>query len=160
MSKTRIKDLAQKMGIEITELLERLKPLGVEVKSAMALLDEEVVRKLQEPPASKDHGQGEVRVKSNVIRRRKAVEETPPAPDRAPAEPVAEVHAPPAELPVVIEPPLHVVTPEVPQEPATVPVVEVPAQPVPSSSRLYRKLLLPRWQTKTVVERETRSKNR
>src|SRR5512136_1909341 len=101
MSKTRIKDLALKMGIEVAELLERLKPLGVEVKSPMALLDEEVVRKLQEPPASKDHAPGEVRVKANVIRRRKAVEE-------APVEPVAEVQAPPAELPV-IEPPLRVV---------------------------------------------------
>ena len=129
MSKTRIKDLALKMGVEVAELLERLKPLGVEVKSPMALLDEEVVRKLQEPPASKDHAQGEVRVKANVIRRRKAVEEpSPEAPAEPVAELVAELQAPTAELPV-IEPPLQVVTPEAPQEPVTVPVPELPAQP-------------------------------
>src|SRR5512137_1368248 len=137
MSKTRIKDLAQKMGVEATELLERLKHLGVEVKSAMALLDEEVVKKLQEPPVSKDHGQGEVRVKSNVIRRRKVVEETPPAlTAEAAVEPVAEVPAPPIEQPpVVVEPHLNrEVTPEVPPEPEKAPVAEVAVEPVPVES--------------------------
>ena len=131
MSKTSIKDLAQKMGVEAAELLERLKHLGVEVKSAKALLDEEVVRKLQEPLASKDHGQGEVRLKSNVIRRRKIVEEPSPVPEfEATVEPVTEAPAPALEPPVVAEPPLREVAPEVTPEPEKAPEAEATVEPV------------------------------
>ncbi len=132
MSKTRIKDLAQKMGVESTEILERLKHLGVEVKSANALLDEEVVKKLQEPPASKEHGQGEVRVKSDVIRRRKAVEEPSPVlAVEAAVEPVAEVVIPQAKPPVEVEPPRCEVPPAPAPEPEKVSVAEVSVAPVP-----------------------------
>ena len=143
MSKTRIKDLAQKMGVETTEILERLSHMGIEVKSAMAHLDEEVVKKLMEPPASGDHGQGEVRVKSNVIRRRKVIEEHPPAPEaEVSMEPVIEapviLSAPPVmpeapvifETPVAVAPPLREVVPEVLPEPVKAPVVEAPVEPV------------------------------
>jgi len=135
MSKTRIKDLAQKMGVETTELLERLKRLGVEVKSAMALLDEEVVKKLQEPPASSDHSQGEVRVKANVIRRRKIVEELPPAPQaETTVEPVILTPTQPAEIPVVDESPIREIVPESLQEQMTAPLTEAPMEPVPVES--------------------------
>ena len=138
MSKTRIKDLAQKMGVEATVLLERLKQMGVDAKSANAYLDEEDVKKLQEPPASRDHGPGDVRVKSNVIRRRKAVEEPPPAPpvEVAP-EPAAELPAPAAEpappvpeTPVAAEPPRREPVTEAAPEPAPAPVAAVEAPPV------------------------------
>jgi len=129
MSKTRIKDLARTMGVEATEILERLKHLGVEVKSANAHLDEEVVKKLQEP-AAKDLVQGEIRVKSNVIRRRKVTEEPLHASlVEATDEPVAELPPPIVEPPVVVEPPRLEAPPEPPPEPPPVP--ERTAQPAP-----------------------------
>lgn len=145
MSKTRIKDLAQKMGVEPSELLGRLKRLGVEVNSVMALLDEDVVKKLQEPSAAAQHGQGEVRVKSNVIRRRKVVEEVPSVPD---VEPAAEVAGGPAlqePLPSAETPAVAAVSeePVVPSAPAAVEpesagpsaaVPQVPSEPVPGPS--------------------------
>jgi translation initiation factor IF-2 len=101
----------------------------------MAYLDEEVIKKLQEPPASKEHGGGEVRVKSNVIRRRKVIEEPVPAAEtETSVEPVAEVPAPPVEPPVVVEVPLREVAPEVPQEAVRVPVAETPVEAVPVES--------------------------
>ena len=143
MSKTSIKDLAQKMGVETTEILERLSHMGVEVKSAKALLDEEVVKKLMEPPASGDHGQGEVRVKSNVIRRRKVHEELPPASEaevtiesviQTPvilAEAPARFEAPVlSETPVVVAPPLREIIPEPSLEPVKAPVAEVTVEPL------------------------------
>ena len=135
MSKTRIKDLAQKMGVETADVLERLKQMGVDVKSVKALLDEEVVKKLQEPPASKEQGQGEIRVKSNVIRRRKVVEELPPASsEETMAEPVAELAAPVVEAPVVVEPPRRELPPEAAPVQEKVPVAEVATEAVPAPS--------------------------
>ena len=79
MSKIRVHELAQKMGIENKELIGRLKELGVEISNHMAAIDEDVVKKLQSPATVtmtvKDVSQEETRVTSTVIRRRAKVVE-------------------------------------------------------------------------------------
>ncbi len=128
MSKTRIKDLAQKMGLESTVILERLKQMGIEVKSQMALLDEEVVRKLEASAASNEHGQGEVRVKSTVIRRRKVVEEAVEA--EALVEPVVEAAPTSSEAAVVEAAPIRESAPEPAPTPEVAPVITPAVAPV------------------------------
>jgi translation initiation factor IF-2 len=80
MNKTRVHELAQKMGIDNKELIARLKSIGVEVKSHMAIIDDDTVNKIIAPTQSKGISQDEVRVKPTLIRRRpRVVEETIPA---------------------------------------------------------------------------------
>ena len=119
MSKVRVYELAQKMGIENKELMARLKAVGVDVKSHTATVDDADVKKLavSEPPAKpdtpptvKEVSKEEVRVTNTIIRRRaKAVEPSPveaevPVPEAPPA-PLEPVVAPiRAEEPKVVEP--------------------------------------------------------
>ena len=86
MSKIRVSNLAEKLGIDIRETLARLKEIGVEAKSSASLIEEDAVKKLLTPqPKEGSASTDEVRVTTNIIRRRaKAVpetvtEETPPA---------------------------------------------------------------------------------
>lgn len=80
MSKIRVHELAQKMGIENKELIVRLKAMGIEISNHMAAIDEDVAKKLQAPATVtmtvKDVSQEETRVTSTVIRRRAKVVET------------------------------------------------------------------------------------
>lgn len=77
MNKTRVHELAQKMGIDNKELMARLKAIGIEVKSHMAIIDDDTVTKIIAPPQKNDSSPDEVRAKSTVIRRRpKVVAET------------------------------------------------------------------------------------
>lgn len=80
MSKIRVHELAQKMGIENKELIVRLKAMGIEISNHMAAIDEDVAKKLQAPATVtmtvKDVSQEEIRVTSTVIRRRAKVVET------------------------------------------------------------------------------------
>ncbi|NVN97838.1 MAG: translation initiation factor IF-2 [Geobacteraceae bacterium] len=80
MSKIRVHELAQKMGIENKELIVKLKAMGVEISNHMAAIDEDVAKKLQAPATVtmtvKDVSQEETRVTSTVIRRRAKVVET------------------------------------------------------------------------------------
>ena len=79
MSKIRVHELAQKMGIENKELIVRLKAIGVEISNHMAAIDEDVAKKLQAPATVtmtvRDVAQEETRVSSTVIRRRPKVVE-------------------------------------------------------------------------------------
>ncbi|MDD3295290.1 MAG: translation initiation factor IF-2 N-terminal domain-containing protein, partial [Geobacteraceae bacterium] len=77
MNKTRVHELAQKMGVDNKELIARLKAVGVEVNSHMAVVTDEDIAKLTPvTPTVKESSQEEVRVKPTVIRRRpKHVEE-------------------------------------------------------------------------------------
>lgn len=97
MNKTRIHELAQKMGIDNKELIARLKAVGVEVSSHMAVVSDEDIAKLTPvKTAVKEPAQEEVRVKPTVIRRRpKHVEPPVAAQPETPA--VSEVTAPPVE---------------------------------------------------------------
>jgi len=80
MSKIRVHELAQKMGIENKELIVKLKAMGIEISNHMAAIDEDVAKKLQAPATVtmtvKDVSQEETRVTSTVIRRRAKVVET------------------------------------------------------------------------------------
>ena len=92
MSKIRVYELAQKMGIENKELMTKLQAVGVDVKSHTASVDEADVKKLaiSEPPAKPDNSptvkevsKEEIRVTTNIIRRRaKVVESAPVRPER------------------------------------------------------------------------------
>jgi translation initiation factor IF-2 len=100
MSKIRVYELAQKMGVENKELMAKLKELGVDVKSHTAAIDEADAKKLEIPessaPAVKEVAKEEVRVTTNIIRRRAKVVETPPVEaESIPAEvqPVPEQQA-------------------------------------------------------------------
>jgi translation initiation factor IF-2 len=134
MSKTRVYELAQQMGIDNKELMTRLKNIGVEVKTHMAIVEDADIAKLTDMPKAAEVAKQEVRVSSTVIRRRpKTVEPTAAEPEVPVSEPV-EVAAPvpePVELPPVVkvEEPVEVkaVEPEVPVAPVEVP----PAAPAP-----------------------------
>jgi translation initiation factor IF-2 len=100
MSKIRVYELAQKMGIDNKELMARLKAMGVEVKNHMAVIDEADASKLTAPAkapatttAPAKEVKEEVRVTTTLIRRRpKVVEPTPEAlaaPEAPPEEKVA-----------------------------------------------------------------------
>ena len=94
MSKIRVSNVAEKLGLETREVLARLKDIGVEAKTATSLVEEDVVARLS-PPQPKEGGTEEVRVTTNIIRRRAKVVAAP------------EVEEPPAvqESPVVQEAP-------------------------------------------------------
>ncbi|CAH2030856.1 translation initiation factor IF-2 [Trichlorobacter ammonificans] len=93
MSKTRVSNLAEKLGIETKEVLTRLKELGYDVKSGTSTVDDEAVARLTAARPD-DTGPEEVRVTTTIVRRRARV--APPAPAAAEAavppavEPVAE----------------------------------------------------------------------
>jgi translation initiation factor IF-2 len=156
MSKIRVHELAQKMGIENKELIAKLKAMGVEISNHMAAIDEDVAKKLQAPATVtmtvRDVAQEEVRVSSTVIRRRaKVVEKVV----EVPAEEAKSVAVEPPEKPVVeAEKPSEPVQPVV-AEPKEVPPVETtavkaplpkeePVQPEPQKPTANRAVILGR----------------
>ncbi len=135
MNKTRIHELAQKMGIDNKELIARLKAVGVEVTSHMAVVSDEDIAKLTPvKPAAKEPSQEEVRVKPTVIRRRpKHVEEPVAAKAEEPAvseiaEPSVEAEVKPVETKKVEE--TVVAEAPKPEKPAVVEEKHVAAEPV------------------------------
>jgi translation initiation factor IF-2 len=123
---TRAYKIAEELGIERNEFVEKARGLGLELKNAMATLDEEQVAFLREKlSVRKTSGVTEARVEGKggaaVIRRRKRVAEAEP-------EPVAPALA--AE-PGEAEAPAGVVEPEAPLEPAPPPVLAVAPEPAP-----------------------------
>lgn len=113
MSKIRVSNLAEKLGLETREVISRLKDIGIDAKTATSLVDEDVASRL-ESPKSIGSGADEVRVTTTIIRRRAKV---------APVEPVEEVAVEP--IPVVIEKPVVADIPVV-QVAAVTPVKEMP----------------------------------
>lgn len=69
MSKTRVSNLAEKLGIDTKEVISRLKTLGYDVKSGANTVDNDAVAKLM-APQPKEPGTGEVRVNPTIVRRR------------------------------------------------------------------------------------------
>src|SRR5689334_10736266 len=97
MTKIRVYELAQQMGIDNKELLAKLKEIGVEAKTHTSVIDEADAKKLTAPPPVKDVEKEEVRVTTTVIRRRAKMVE-------APAEaPAAAAEAAPEKEPVKAE---------------------------------------------------------
>ncbi|MEI7816483.1 MAG: translation initiation factor IF-2, partial [Desulfuromonadales bacterium] len=69
MGKISVGSLAKTLGIEPKDAITRLKEIGVDAKTATSQVDEGVVARLT-APQPKDTGTNEVRVASNIIRRR------------------------------------------------------------------------------------------
>ena len=69
MSKTRVSNLAEKLGIETKEVLARLKALGYDAKSGSSSVDDEAVAKLTAARPA-EAGPEEVRVTTTIVRRR------------------------------------------------------------------------------------------
>ena len=114
MSKIRVYELAQKMGIDNKELMARLQAVGVDVKSHTSVIEEADAKKLTAPPPVKDAAKDEVRVTTTVIRRRaKQVE----APVEAPPAPVEAIPEEVAAKAVVAAPRKEEVAPEIHKEP-------------------------------------------
>ncbi|MBJ6749325.1 translation initiation factor IF-2 [Geomonas anaerohicana] len=124
MSKTRVYELAQQMGIDNKELMARLAEAGVQVKNHMAVLEDSDIKAVSAPAQTphKEVSQEEVRVKPTLIRRRaKAVEPEAQAAEAAPAAP-AEPEKVEAAQPAPVEKPA--------------PVEEAPKRPEPVRARI------------------------
>ncbi|MRR55297.1 MAG: translation initiation factor IF-2 [Deltaproteobacteria bacterium] len=128
MNKTRVHELAQKLGIDNKELIAKFQAVGVDVSSHMSVVTEEDITKLSPPsPTVKETSQEEIRVRPTVIRRRpKAVDETVVAsPDEAtaPSPPAEEVK----EEKIAAE-----VTKATPKREEAKPAVQVPVESKPA----------------------------
>ena len=141
MSKTRVSNLAERLGVDTKEVIARLKSFGYDVKSGANTVDDEAVAKLM-APQPKEGGPAEVRVTSTVVRRRaaKPAEEPSAAPVTPAPEPVAAKPAPLVEQlgeqPVVVKKAVVVEQPApVQQEVAPVaPPVAVVAEKKPATA--------------------------
>ena len=165
MSKIRVYELAQKMGIDNKELMARLKAVGVELKNHMAMIDEADAKLLDAPAekaATREVAKEEVRVTSTIIRRRaKSSEQELPA---APAVPAVEVEAaPPAAGPSVVEAPVKEAPPkaEIAKEPvkadttrAVKPEPVVPKEPPAQKATANRAVILGRVEIPGVKTKE------
>lgn len=136
MSKTRVSNLAEKLGIDTKEVLARLKALGYDVKAGSSTVEDEAVARLTAyKPA--DSGPEEVRVASNIVRRRSrpsAVEAEPVVPEVAApvAAPVVAVEKPapiPERVSVVKKASEAVAAPAESTTPATVEAPEATSEP-------------------------------
>ncbi len=142
MNKTRVHELAQKMGIDNKELIARLNAAGVDVKSHMAIVSDEDIKKLTpSDEAVKETPQEEVRVKPTVIRRRpKAVPEAPPsavdeaAPHEEPEESQPGLETEPVQAEISAEPPAVTEAPVEAPAPAIAKPVEQP-KPEPTAEK-------------------------
>jgi len=149
MSKIRVSNLAEKLGLEHKEALARLKEIGVDAKTATSLVDEEVLKKLM-PAESHESGPQEVRVTTTVIRRRAKV--TPSADEPAmvevvlseakPEEPVAVTDQTTPPVVQSEEPPPVTPTAPAAQE-LPIEVAELKAETVPESAVSEKPKALP-----------------
>jgi translation initiation factor IF-2 len=106
---TRAYKLAEELGIDRNEFVAKAKEAGVELRNAMAVLDEAQVALLREKlSARKSDRVTEARVEVTggqaVIRRRKRAEPEPPPPAQEAPPPAAEPVQPSAPEPVAEEP--------------------------------------------------------
>jgi translation initiation factor IF-2 len=120
--------IAEELGIERNEFVEKAKALGIELRNAMATLDEAQIALLREKlSVKKTSGVTEARVERKggaaVIRRRKRTEAEP---EPVPAPPALEPVAVEAAAPVEAEPEA---LPEAAPEPALEPAAVAAAQP-------------------------------
>jgi translation initiation factor IF-2 len=100
MAKTRVYELAQKLGLENKDLLEKLEQAGIAAANHMSVLDDADLSKFEAAAAApKEERIEEQRISSGIIRRRR--KEVPvPVVEAEPAQ--AEPAAPEAEVPPVV----------------------------------------------------------
>lgn len=53
MTKIRVSNLAERLGLDTREVIARLKDIGVDAKTATSLVDEDVAKKLSSSPPRK-----------------------------------------------------------------------------------------------------------
>jgi translation initiation factor IF-2 len=144
MSKTRVYELAQQMGIDNKELMARLADMGVPVTNHMAVIEDADVKALSGPAQTphKEVSQEEVRVKPTLIRRRaKAVEpseEAAPA-EAAPAAPVKEEAAAEPAAPVKAEEAPAAKPTKAAAEPTRAKIIEAAPAPKPAPAAVVEK---------------------
>ncbi|MBI4208384.1 MAG: translation initiation factor IF-2 [Deltaproteobacteria bacterium] len=131
-------ELAKKLGIEAKELIDKLKEMGIEVRTHASNLSEEDIKKIQSFFGAEGKAPVvEKRIKSTVIRRR-AGSVPPPEPLETPKE---ELQSKPSEeiapsVPVHLEP---VPSKSSPLEPVAPPTALSPAKSEPSSEGISPK---------------------
>ncbi len=113
MGKTRVYELAQQMGLENKELLDKLQEAGVDAKTHMSVLEDDDLRKFEAASAPVAEKIEEERITPGIIRRRRKdvpppVAAEPPAlaaaeKAEAGAEPAVSESRPEAEAKVEIE---------------------------------------------------------
>ena len=168
MGKISVGSLAKTLGIEPKDAIARLKEIGIDAKTATSQVDEGVVARLT-VPQPKDTATNEVRVASNIIRRRakvvpageEAVEPVAVAAEAAPVQqlsafvPTPAVAAPPAAAPIAgAAAPVAAESPKAPVVAA--PVVEPPAQPEPIKAGPNQARILGMVEIHGVTNRPTR----
>jgi len=149
MSKIRVSNLAERLGLETREILSRLRDIGVDAKTATSLVEEDVINKLT-PPQPKEGSPDEVRVTTTIIRRRAKVaapveEEVPVVLEiprsEQPAETITAVSVAPEKTPVE-----KVGKPEILAETAPVEKPLVPVEQVklgPNQARILGRMEIP-----------------
>jgi len=126
LSKRRVHEVAKELGVPSKELVERLKGMGVDVKSHSSSIDDSVVAQLKAPAESapaKAEPKAPAKAEPKAPAKAKAEAPAKPAPAPAPkAEPKPKPKAEPkpAPKPEPVEAPA-------PEEPAAPPAPEVPA---------------------------------
>ncbi|MEJ2199705.1 MAG: translation initiation factor IF-2 [Desulfuromonadaceae bacterium] len=100
MGKTKVYELAQKLGLDNKVVMEQLKQAGIEVKSHSSVLEDEDLRRFEMANTPVEEKVDEERISNGVIRRRR--KEVKPRPEVAAASETPEESAEvPAEEPVV-----------------------------------------------------------
>ena len=134
MAKIRVYKIAEELGIERNEFVEKARAIGIELKSAMTTVDEEEAALLREKLGEKVRRGPvtEARVARKgggaVIRRRKR---SAPVPEPEPPAPESELPAPlePAPVPEEVGPVVPGVGEPEPPEPSTAPGEVEPVVP-------------------------------
>jgi translation initiation factor IF-2 len=123
MGKTKVQELAKKLGLEEEVLLERLQEAGVDVKNSKGILEEEDIRKFEAASAPVVEKIEEERITPGIIRRRR--KEVPPPVSAAEEPSPSRTEPVPAGAPSAISPAETAEeAPEVPGGKAQEPVVE------------------------------------
>jgi len=157
MSKIRVSNLAERLGLEAREVISRLKDIGVEAKTATSLVDEDVISRL-ESPKSIGSGADEVRVTTTIIRRRAKVVPVEPVAAEAAVVPEAPVIVPPAIVDIPVAPEVVAPAKETPKVEVVpeVAVVEKVAAPAEQKAGPNQARILGRMEIPGVTNRPTR----
>jgi translation initiation factor IF-2 len=152
MSKIRVSNLAERLGLETREVLTRLKDIGVDAKTATSLVEEDVINKLT-PPQPKEGSPDEVRVTTTIIRRRAKVVAAPVEEVAPMVQKIPRVELPPEPEAVVAVPekqPLEEVIDAVKMPVEVVAPVEKVVEPVeqvvklgPNQARILGRMEIP-----------------
>jgi len=140
MAKTRAYKLAEELGIDKNDFVEKARALGVQLKSSMVALEPEDVEKLRAKlggaveAANVDEHRVEGRAGSTILRRRRRKVEPPPPPEPVvpPVPGVAKQAEAEAEIEVTPIEPEPIAESESEVEPSLIAVAEL--EPAPSSS--------------------------